>query len=311
MAPSVIDSSANLTAEHEIKPVSSAIHPDFIDRSDADFLEYYNKHIAPRPVTHGVTIKQMRENPEKYTSEWARDYSGEPFVKDIELTADDGHVFTARIYNPDEKTSPFGSGPYPIYINFHGGGWTFGGLTSDAEICMAIRNRLGIMVMDVDYRLAPENAFGKGAEDAWAAIRWVHKSGSTINARGDSIAIGGISAGAHISATMQQLARDAGIPLKLAVLGVPAVIYEGDWEKASDSPYASMIENEFAPCLNWKRMDYFRHHYMPKNAAEKAAFDALPMCYRSPLYGKLEGVCDTFLCTAGLDPLRDEGEAYG
>lgn len=120
MAPSVIDSSANLTAEHEIKPVSSAIHPDFIDRSDADFLEYYNKHIAPRPVTHGVTIKQMRENPEKYTSEWARDYSGEPFVKDIELTADDGHVFTARIYNPDEKTSPFGSGPYPIYINFHG-----------------------------------------------------------------------------------------------------------------------------------------------------------------------------------------------
>lgn len=34
--------------------------------------------------------------------------------------ADDGHVFTARCYQPDQSRSPFGSGHYPIYINFHG-----------------------------------------------------------------------------------------------------------------------------------------------------------------------------------------------
>ncbi|KAI0381935.1 Alpha/Beta hydrolase protein [Hypomontagnella monticulosa] len=311
MAPSVINDGVDSAPQHTAKPVSSAIHPDFLDRLDKDFIEYYNENIATKPVTHGITIEEMRANPKKYASAWCRDFSSEPFVKDIKLTADDGHVFTARIYQPDEASSPFGSGPYPIYINFHGGGWTFGDLTGDAEICMAIRNRLGIIVMDVDYRLAPENAFGKGAEDAWAAIRWAYDTGASINARPDRIAIGGISAGGHISATAQQLARDIGLPLKLAILAVPAVVYEGDWEKPADSPYASMVENEFAPCLNWKRMDYFRHHYMPKSATEKAYFDALPVSYKSPLYGNLDGVCDTFIATASCDPLRDEGEAYG
>lgn len=59
------------------------------------------------------------------------------------------------------------------YANIVGGGWTFGGLTGDAEICNDIKDRLGILVVDVDYRLSPENAFGTGTDDAWAAIRWV------------------------------------------------------------------------------------------------------------------------------------------
>lgn len=60
-----------------------------------------------------------------------------------------------------------------MLILYEGGGWTFGGLTGDAEICNDIKDRLGILVVDVDYRLSPENAFGTGTDDAWAAIRWV------------------------------------------------------------------------------------------------------------------------------------------
>ncbi|KAK7757279.1 hypothetical protein SLS62_000828 [Diatrype stigma] len=97
----------------------------------------------------------------------------------------------------------------------------------------------------------------------------------------------------------------------MPIASVPAVIYEGEWEKPTDSPYASMVENEFAPCLNWARMDWFRQHYRPKSAAEQAALAARPICYKSPLYGDLSGLCDTFVCTASCDPLRDEGEAYG
>lgn len=74
-----------------------------------------------------------------------------------------------------------------------------------------------------------------------------------------------------------------------------------------------MTENEFAPCLNWARMDWFRGHYRPQSgSAEQAALDARPVCYRSPLWGDdLAGLCDTFVGTASCDPLRDEGEAYG
>jgi acetyl esterase/lipase len=38
---------------------------------------------------------------------------------------------------------------------FLGGGFVLGGLTGDAELCMLMRNRVGIIVMDVDYRLSP------------------------------------------------------------------------------------------------------------------------------------------------------------
>lgn len=83
-----------------------------------------------------------------------------------------------------------------------------------------------------------ENLFGKGHEDGWAAVRWVgslktqgsykryssangfdsfqlHEHGHEINGDGTSISVGGISAGGAIAAVVQQLARDAGISLKL------------------------------------------------------------------------------------------------
>lgn len=99
----------------------NGLNPDFLDRLDQDFIEYFSEHIATRPATHGITIADLRADPQKYASAWCRDTSNEPFVKDIELTADDGHVFSARCYHPDQNASPFGPGPYPIYINFHGG----------------------------------------------------------------------------------------------------------------------------------------------------------------------------------------------
>lgn len=87
-----------------------------------------------------------------------------------------------------------------------------------------------------------------------------------------------------------------------------------DWaemKEASDSPYKSFIENEFAPCLSWKRLAYFRDQTAAKNEAEKAEIDARPVYVRQPIDGNLKGVCRTFIATAEQDPLRDEGEAYG
>ncbi|CAH0042237.1 unnamed protein product [Clonostachys rhizophaga] len=274
--------------------VPNPLNPEFLDLSDEDFIDYYNEHLAWMPKTHLLSIEEMRKNGHKYASPWCRDFSNEAFVKDIKLAADDGHLFTARCYYPDDKKSTFGIGPYPVYINFHGGGWTFGGLTGDAEICMAIRERLGILVMDIDYRLSPENTFGTGADDAWAAVKW-------INAQGDCISIGGISAGGHICATIQQLARDADMPLRLAILSLPAVIYEGDFRKPSDAPLQSWVENQNAPCLNWERSKFFQQHYNPKNSAERSKFDSRPIFYKSPLYEE----------PSYRDPLRDEGESYG
>jgi hypothetical protein len=103
-----------------VESVPSPIHPSFISKLDADFIEYYNKHLATQEATHAVSIADIRASPSTYASRWSRDFSDLPFVKDIKITSDDGHIFTARCYHPDPATSPFSQGPYPVYINFHG-----------------------------------------------------------------------------------------------------------------------------------------------------------------------------------------------
>ncbi|KAJ3458153.1 hypothetical protein MRS44_012262 [Fusarium solani] len=249
MAPALTtETPSNSSSAHALQ---NPIDPSFLDHLDKDFIEYYNIHLANKPATHSVSIADIRANPKKYASPWCRDFSNEPFVKDIKIKSDDGHEFTARCYHPDASKSPFGQGPYPVHINFHGGGFTFGDLTGDAELCMEWRNRLGIMVVDVNYRHCP------------------------------------------------------------AILAVPCTVIHDTPATPEESPFASFAENALAPCLNWKRIVYFRDHWAPKTEEERVAFFARGEAFLSPLKGDLTGVCDTFICTAGCDPLRDEGEQYG
>lgn len=133
----------------------NAIDTRFRGELDADFVNYYNRIIAIKPATHSIDIKEIRAFPEKFHAPWARDYSYEPFVKNTTIPTGNGKACAVRIYYPDARISPFGQGPYPVHVNFHGGGFVLGDLTGDAELMMLVRNRLGIMVVDVDYRLAP------------------------------------------------------------------------------------------------------------------------------------------------------------
>lgn len=156
--------------------VQSPIHPSFLPLLDDDFKNYYNLYFAYKPPAHTARIEAIRSAPKQYSQHWCRDFTFEPFVNDIKIPSDHGRTITARVYSPDARTSLFGSGPYPVYINFHGkyfsrcggtrpmhwfltlttgGGYTLGDLTVDAELCMLIRNRVGITVVDVDYRLCP------------------------------------------------------------------------------------------------------------------------------------------------------------
>ncbi|KAI0127672.1 Alpha/Beta hydrolase protein [Xylariales sp. AK1849] len=295
------------------RTLANPIHPEFLARLDEDFINYYNQNLGRAKPTNTVPVQKIRINAAQYRSPTARDFSSASCVQDIKLAAGDGHLFTARLYKPDPRTSPYGAGPYPVHLNFHGGGFTSGDLTSDAQICMQIRTRLGIIVADIDYRLRPEHGVGKGHEDCWSAVQWIYRNSPDICARSDSISIGGISAGGQIGAVVQQFARDKGIPLKLAFLGVPSVVSHAHYEKPSDSEFASFVENEFAPCLNWARIMFFREKSKSDKNDEEEQPDraALPDVYANPLYGNLNDLCDTFIATASADPLRDEGEFYG
>ena len=121
MAPSATTETLNVAVVAKSSTEApNPLNKDFLELLDDDFIEYYNANLAPLPKTHLLSIEEMRANGHKYASPWCQDFSGESFVKDITLAAADGHKFTARCYHPDEENSPFGAGPYPVYMNFHG-----------------------------------------------------------------------------------------------------------------------------------------------------------------------------------------------
>ena len=73
-------------------------------------------------------------------------------VEDRKLAGPGGDL-PVRIY------IPFGKGPFPVVLYFHGGGWVIGGIESSDGLCRTLANTSGCIVISVDYRLAPEYPF--------------------------------------------------------------------------------------------------------------------------------------------------------
>jgi acetyl esterase/lipase len=132
-----------------VYPLSKEILPLL----DPEFVQYYNRSIGIKLPTHQIDLALIREDPAKYAAAWCKDYTGEPGVTNFSIPSEDGYMIPCRSYTPDPNV--FGPGPYPVHINFHGGGFVFGDLTADGKWCMTLRNRVGLFVVDVDYRLMP------------------------------------------------------------------------------------------------------------------------------------------------------------
>jgi acetyl esterase len=187
-----------------------------------------------------------------------------------------------RVYRPT-------GGERAALVYLHGGGWVLGGLESHGPLCQTLAARSGQAVVAVDYRLAPEHPYPAAVEDAWTAFRWAH-------ARFDRVAVGGDSAGGHLSATVARRARDAGLALALQALVYPATDHGGEWP--------SYREYTTGPAFHAAEMRWFWEQFLddPSRAGE-------PDC--SPLRGDdLSGLAPALVLTAEHDPLRDEGEAY-
>lgn len=128
-----------------------------------------------------------------------------------------GGAITVRVY------VPHGTGPHPLYVFLHGGGWCVGTLDERDPRCRAIAAGARCIVASVDYRLAPENRFPTPLDDAWAALCWLVAHAARLGADPRRVAIGGESAGANLAAVCCLLARDrGGPPLCHQWLDVPA-----------------------------------------------------------------------------------------
>jgi acetyl esterase/lipase len=90
----------------------------------------------------------------------------------------------------------------------HGGGYILGQPEQSDAVCGRFAKELGILVIAVDYRLAPEHPFPAPLEDCYAALSWMHARAGELGISPDRLAIGGDSAGGGLAAALAQLTRD-------------------------------------------------------------------------------------------------------
>ncbi len=123
---------------------------------------------------------------------------------------------------PAHVVWPLGECSGATLVYFHGGGFILGDLDSHEAHCIRIANRSGAVVVNVGYRLAPEDVFPAGIDDAWAALRWVQAQINQFGGDAPRLAVGGDSAGGNFAAVLALMARDAGLALAAQLLIYPA-----------------------------------------------------------------------------------------
>ena len=108
-----------------------------------------------------------------------------------------------RIYRPEPLTDPTGA-----MLWLHGGGYVMGKPEQDDVRCMQFVRELGLVVVSVDYRLAPGDPFPAALEDSYLALLWMASNASQLGIDPDRIAVAGASAGGGLAAALAQYAHD-------------------------------------------------------------------------------------------------------
>jgi acetyl esterase len=214
-----------------------------------------------------------------------------PRVEDIEIPGSGGAI-GARLYSADQP-----DGPPPLVVFYHGGGWVIGDLETHDSICRFLARYAGCMVLSIDYRLAPENPFPAAVEDSVDAFRWACEEAASLGADPARVAVGGDSAGGDLAAVVSLLTRDDDGPKP----AMQALLYP-----VTDAIGGQQSRRVFADgfLLTAADMGWYEGHYLQGANADT---DPRASVLRAD---DLSGLPPAYVCTAGMDPLRDEGEAY-
>src|SRR5437764_14727934 len=113
-------------------------------------------------------------------------------AKPLSIPAPHGPI-PARIYTP--KTLRKCDGLAPCLVFYHGGGWVIGDLDSHDVVCRKLADEGQLIVISVDYRLAPEHKFPAAVDDAIAATTWIAAKGKSLGIDQSRLMVGGDIAG--------------------------------------------------------------------------------------------------------------------
>ncbi|KAJ6183963.1 hypothetical protein N7519_005264 [Penicillium mononematosum] len=234
-------------------------------------------------------------------------------LQDHTITARDGTLLEARSYRPAGIPA---SQRLPVYIHLHGGGFLFGTLSSEDGTCSRYPSR----GLERQLPAHPEYRYPTAWDDVEDAFVWLHENIAEIGGIGEQVVVGGISAGAWLTASLA-LAQLRGDDKRLAacpkiagqVLMIPCVVqwdhYAPRLEMLKSPDLSSYVQCADAPILPVTRMKLFTELLGLGDTKDAAGDRRL-----NPGNATAEEVKDlppTTFGIAGNDPLRDEGLFYG
>ena len=197
-----------------------------------------------------------------------------------------------KIFEPDSVEDPA-----PCLIYFHGGGFMLKAAVYHKNLICKYALKTPCKVIFVDYRLAPRYPFPVGAEDCYAAFRWVIINADLLAIDRSRIAVGGDSAGGALAAAVTHMARDrnsGGICFQMLIYPVTDARQITESIKMyRDTPVWNAVANESMWKLYLQNGDHGQKGYA--SPAEALSFENLP---------------DAYIEVSEFDCLRDEGIDY-
>jgi len=222
-------------------------------------------------------------------------------IRDITVPSTDT-LLPARVYRPRAA----GVDALPLVVNFHGGGFVLGSLTTADWLCGQVAARAYTTVVSVGYRLAPEYPAPTPFLDAWTATRWLVENAGLLGGDPNRVTALGESAGANLAALIALANRDVHRrdptwpSLTNQILAYPAV----DLTLSS----VSVDEDPNAPMLRRRTLDWYGRLYLPQGLATSIAADDPRV---SPIFATDHtDLPPALVLVAGLDPLRDDAIRY-
>lgn len=208
----------------------------------------------------------------------------------IDIPWEDHPPVRILLYSPAER--PRGKMPY--YINLHGGGFIAGDAVTMDSFCQKLADCLGITVLNVNYRLAPDYVFPYQAEEIEHLLAYLQENQDYLQLNPAQCAIGGFSAGGALTLTcVIRAIEQARQPFRCCILGYPCTSarYE-DLDR--DSPYPTVSFHYYqSMCL------YYHHHEAEAACSMLQAPDAI-----------LSRFPPTLLFTCGKDSLCMQGRKF-
>ncbi|MBN1957606.1 MAG: alpha/beta hydrolase [Desulfuromonadales bacterium] len=216
-----------------------------------------------------------------------------PFSGTIDdISADTGRGHSAiRIYTPE------GSGPFPVILYMHGGGFSLGSPDTADNLCRALATASKAVIISADYQLAPEHKFPSALEECYRLALWIDAHDVALNIRNDQLVIAGDSAGGNLAAALCLLARERQEFLPAYQILICPLLDQS-------TPFAEKLATIRDSLLTAENMQTFSTYYLenPREGVNPLA---------SPLLAEhLQNLPPATVVTAGLDPLCAEALMY-